>query len=124
AFWELLVEEKECITTFSPHDLDPSIPDNIKRASNYVPARGIIEDADQFDHRFFGINSSHAELMDPQQRLFLEISWEALEKTRVLSKGKRNNIGVFAGTNNNTYFQNNIIFNQKIMERYGEVQVA
>src|SRR5690554_3923688 len=124
AFWDNLVNERESITTFGPDELDPTIPEHIKRASNYVPARGIIKDAEQFDYQFFGINPSHAELMDPQHRLFLEISWEALEKTRGLSKGKRNNIGVFAGTNNNTYFQNNIIFNQKIMEKYGEVQVA
>jgi len=123
-FWNNLVHEKESITTFLPNELDPSIPDNIKRAANYVPARGVIKDADQFDYHFFGINPSHAELMDPQHRLFLEISWEALEKTRVFSKGRRNSIGVFAGSNNNTYFQNNIIFNRKIMERYGDVQVA
>lgn len=123
-FWDNLINERESIANFSPEELDPSIPENIKNAPNYVPARGIIKDADQFDYQFFGISRAHAELMDPQHRLFLEISWEALEKTRTLSKGKQNKIGVFAGTNNNTYFQNNIIFNQKIMERYGDVQIS
>jgi len=123
-FWDNLVNERESISRFSTEELDPTIPERIKGASNYVPARGVLKDADQFDYHFFGMNPAYAEVMDPQHRLFLEISWEAIEKTRILSKGKRNNIGVFAGTNNNTYFQNNIIFNKDIMERYGEVQVA
>jgi len=123
-FWENLINEIDSITTFSPDELDKSIPERIKGAPNYVPARGIIKDADQFDYNFFGINPAYAELMDPQHRLFLEIAWEALEKTRIHSKKNRNKIGVFAGTNNNTYFQNNIVFNKKLMERYGEVQVA
>src|SRR5690606_38083459 len=123
-FWDNLVNERESITVFDPEELDPSIPERIKGAPNYVAARGIIKDADHFDYQFFGINPAYAELMDPQHRLFLEIAWEALEKTRVLVNGGRNKIGVFAGTNNNTYFQNNVIFNKKLMERYGDVQVA
>ena len=42
-------------------------------------ARAILDDVEQFDAAFFGISPREAELIDPQQRLFLECAWEALE---------------------------------------------
>ena len=39
----------------------------------------MLDDVDLFDAGFFGFNPREAELMDPQQRLFLECAWEALE---------------------------------------------
>lgn len=123
SFWDNLISEKESISIFDPSELDSSIPDAVRKDPNFVAARGILRDADHFDCQFFGINPAHAELMDPQQRVFLEISWEVLEKARITTNGKRNRIGVFAGTNNNTYFQNNIIFNEELMDRYGAVQI-
>ncbi|WP_449440677.1 beta-ketoacyl synthase N-terminal-like domain-containing protein [Pedobacter steynii] len=79
--WDLLREGRETTKFFSDEELDISIPDHIKNDKAYVKARGVINDAEKFDSAFFGINPKLADLMDPQQRIFLEIAWEVLEKT-------------------------------------------
>ena len=45
----------------------------------YVRVGGPLEGLDTFDAAVFGVNPREAEMMDPQHRLFLECSWEALE---------------------------------------------
>jgi acyl transferase domain-containing protein len=39
---------------------------------------GLLDDVERFDADFFGIEAQ-ARLLDPQQRMFLEVTWEALE---------------------------------------------
>src|SRR5258706_8435973 len=46
---------------------------------DYGPAGGVLDGHDRFDAEVFGFNPREAEVMDPQQRLFLECAWEALE---------------------------------------------
>jgi amino acid adenylation domain-containing protein len=121
--WKMLVEARETITFFKGQDLDPSIPNDLKNDSSYVKARGIIHEADQFDPAFFGINPKLAELMDPQQRIFLEIAWEALEKSGYLSASKQQRIGVFAGAGVNTYYENNVLAHPDLIENQGKFQV-
>ncbi|HKR03180.1 MAG TPA: amino acid adenylation domain-containing protein, partial [Bacteroidia bacterium] len=77
--WKNLIEGKETTKFFSKEELDGAIPSDVKNDSSYVPARGVIDDADKFDAAFFGVNPKIAELMDPQQRIFLEVAWESLE---------------------------------------------
>ena len=121
--WKLLVDGREAITFFNEEDLDSSIPNDLKNDVSYVKARGIIKDADQFDPAFFGINPKLAELMDPQQRVFLEIAWEALEKLGLLSGKNQQKIGVFAGAGINTYYENNVLAHPDLIENQGKFQV-
>lgn len=123
-FWNILLEGKETTTFFSSSEIDPSIPDQVKNDPSYVKARGIIKDVDKFDSAFFGINSKLAELMDPQQRIFLEISREVLEKTGYLPSKHSGKIGVFAGSGNNTYYENNVLCHPDLIENQGKIQVS
>ncbi|RZK48823.1 MAG: polyketide synthase, partial [Hymenobacter sp.] len=84
---------------------------------------GIIDQADAFDAQFFGLTPRLAELMDPQQRVFLEIAWEALEQTGYLSQTYAGRVGVFAGCGNNTYYLNNVLPNPERVAQVGEFQV-
>ena len=80
-FWENIVQGRETVSHFSEAELDPALPDEMaaRLEPNYVRARGVLEDVEQFDAGFFGILTGEAEVLDPQQRVFLETAWEALE---------------------------------------------
>src|SRR6202171_4417228 len=80
-FWANLVAGRESISFFNDTELAVSGLDaaELKRRGQYVAARGVLKDADCFDAAFFGVNPKEAEVMDPQQRVFLEACWAALE---------------------------------------------
>ena len=85
-YWANLIGGVESLTVF-PTD----------QPVDHVPTGGVLEDADLFDAAFFGF-TREAVLIDPQQRLFLECAWEALEdgglRPAALTGGA---VGVFAG---------------------------
>ena len=62
-----------------------------------------------FDAAFFGISPREAELMDPQQRVFLELCWECLERAGYAPDACPGPIGVFGGMYNATYFQRHVV---------------
>ncbi|KIO78760.1 peptide synthetase [Pedobacter lusitanus] len=121
--WQVLRNGEETTTFFKDQELDYSIPAELKNDPLYVKARGIIKDADLFDPAFFGINPKLAELMDPQQRVFLEISRDVLEKSGHLPAVYDGVIGVFAGSGNNSYFPHNVAGNTDLINQIGSFQV-
>lgn len=121
--WRNLCNGVESTTIFSDDELDPTIDNNLRNAPNYVRARGIIEDADRFDAAFFGINPREAEVMDPQQRVFLEMAFQALENAGYDPDSFNGLIGVYAGMGNNTYFANNVSTRPDVISQVGEFQV-
>lgn len=121
--WNVLKNGEETISFFEDAELDVSISDKVKNDPLYVKARGIIKDAELFDPTFFGISPKLAEAMDPQQRVFLEISRDVLEKTGHLPAVYDGLIGVFAGSGNNSYYPNNIYGNTELINQLGSFQV-
>jgi len=94
-FWELLKQGKDAISNV-PADRWQSdrFPDNMAG----LHQGGFLPDIDRFDAEFFGISHREAERMDPQQRLVLEVAWEALENAGVRSdRLAGSNTGVFLG---------------------------
>ncbi len=72
-----------------------------------VPAGGTLDGAELWDAGFFGYGRREAELMDPQQRLFLECAWEALEDAGYGSARDRGGrVGVFGGLTHAEYLTN------------------
>ena len=124
AYWENIKNGAESIHFFSDEELDISIPDAVRNSPDYVKARGIIDQPAAFDPAFFGINTKLAALMDPQQRVFLEISWEALEHSGHVPGKYEGTIGVFSGCRLNTYYINNVISNRELIEHAGPFQVG
>ncbi|WP_295797382.1 polyketide synthase [Mucilaginibacter sp.] len=122
-FWDLLIEGREGTSFFTADEIDISIPSNIKSDPAYVKARGLIDGADEFDAAFFGFNPRSVELMDPQQRIFLQIAWEALESTGYLPQKYNGSVGVFAGTGYNTYYTNNVLNHPAKADQYGQFNV-
>lgn len=122
--WQLLVEGRETTKFFTDEELDHSIPPAVRYAPNYVKARGMVDAADEFDAAFFGLSPRLAELMDPQQRIFLELVWEALETTGHLPSQYQGVVGLFAGCGNNTYYINNVIPNRHLIDKVGGFLVS
>lgn len=121
--WRNLLAKKNGISRWSVDELDPSIPAALRDDPDYVKARGVIADADKFDHGFFGVNPRLADLMDPQQRVFLETAWAALEDAAYDPSAFDGLIGVYAGMYNNTYYTHNVIGHPELIEQVGDFQV-
>ena len=121
ALWRNLLARRECISRFAPEELEPAhYEDMVARANpGYVRARGVLADADQFDERFFGFNPKEAEVLDPQQRLFLQAAWEAFEHAGHDPGRFAGPIGVFAGATANSYYLQNLLSRRDITELVG-----
>jgi amino acid adenylation domain-containing protein len=103
-FWRNLCEGVESISFFDSRELAAEGVDEATRArSEYVPAKGVLEDADLFDSEFFGFSPREAQVLDPQQRLLLECAWEALEGAGYGAVEGRGRVGVFAGESMPSY---------------------
>ena len=81
SYWELLINGVDAISEV-PEDRwnlrTHFSEDKAKPGKTYTRCGGFIKDIDKFDADFFGISPREAACMDPQQRILLEITWEAL----------------------------------------------
>ena len=105
-FWSNLVNGKDTVSFFTDAELTQSglNPATLRQRGKYVPARGILQDAECFDASFFGVHPKEAEVMDPQHRVFLEACWAALERSGYPPSQIHETVGLFAGTTFNTYY--------------------
>jgi len=104
-FWENLAAGVGSVREHSDEELlAAGVPAAQLADPDYVKASGTLEDVELFDTAFFGYNAREASLLDPQQRLFLECSWEALENAACDPKRFGGPIGVYAGTSTNSYY--------------------
>jgi non-ribosomal peptide synthase protein (TIGR01720 family) len=106
-FWRNLRDGVESISFFSDAEMiaagaEPKSLTN----PNLVKAGGVLPDIELFDASFFGYSPREAELLDPQQRFFLECAWEALESAGYDPQHVEDTTGVFAGVGVNGYLFN------------------
>ncbi|WP_430390359.1 amino acid adenylation domain-containing protein [Dyella sp. 20L07] len=123
AFWANLCEGRESITYFTAEQLDPAVPATERNDPAYVAARGIVEGVEDFDAAFFGMSPREAELTDPQQRIFLELCWECLERGGYVPDAHEVPVGVFGGMHNATYFQRQLSTRPDLIDKLGAFQV-
>jgi amino acid adenylation domain-containing protein len=101
--WANLLSGKNSIEKFEANEIDAYIPEELYQDPNYLMAHGSFPGQEYFDYKFFGMTPREAELMDPQQRKFLELSIEALENAGYHSEPTKARIGIFAGMGNSKY---------------------
>ncbi|MEA9355707.1 amino acid adenylation domain-containing protein [Bacteriovorax sp. PP10] len=102
-FWNNLVEVKNNIEIFDSSLVNPAVDNELTEDSNYVFAQGAYPGQENFDNKFFGMTPREAELMDPQQRKFLELTHEGLELAGYNPESYKGSIGIFAGMGNSKY---------------------
>ncbi|WP_370383430.1 SDR family NAD(P)-dependent oxidoreductase [Catenulispora sp. GAS73] len=103
-FWQNIRDGVESISFFDEAELLASgVTPDLIADDHYVPARPVLADVTGFDAAFFGLSPRMAALTDPQQRLFLEVCWEALENAGYAAPEHRGRVGVFGGSNISTY---------------------
>lgn len=124
AYWANLRDGVEAVEFLTAEDLlaaglDPAILQH----PDYVNAAIRLDDVDLFDATFFGFSPREAELLDPQQRLFLECAWEALENAGCDPERYPGLIGVYAGVNASQYVFN-LYANQDLVQTMGMFQIS
>ena len=124
AFWRNLRDGVESITFFSEEELRAAgVEPELLRKPNYVRANSILPDAELFDAPFFGYSAREAEVLDVQQRIFLECAWHAIEDAGFDPRTQRCSCGVYAGAGLNTYFWNCLAASPSLLESVGGFQL-
>jgi polyketide synthase 13 len=104
--WQALLEGRDAITDlpegrWSEFTSEPRIAERVAKART---RGGYLTDIKGFDAEFFALSKMEADNIDPQQRMALELSWEALEHARIPASSLRGeNVGVFIGSSVNDY---------------------
>ncbi len=100
--WDVVSSERDVVSPF-PTDRGWDIS-SLRAGASLAQEGGFLADLASFDASFFGISPREALGMDPQQRLMLELTWEALERAGLDPAGLRGSpTGVFVGTNGQDY---------------------
>ncbi len=89
----------------------------------YIKAAAQPPDLDRFDAGFFGFNHREAEILDPQQRVFLEVCWEALEDAGFEPEALNRVVGVFGGATTSTYLLFNLMPNAELLRTMDPLQL-
>jgi acyl transferase domain-containing protein/acyl carrier protein len=122
--WRNLRDGVEGLTFFSDEELlAAGVPAERLRDPRYVKAASLLAGVDRFDAPFFGYSAREAEILDPQQRLFLEHSWAALEDAGYSPETYDGLIGVYAGVAWNTYLLSNLRSHPELFDGGGGFQV-
>ncbi|ABX06595.1 Beta-ketoacyl synthase [Herpetosiphon aurantiacus DSM 785] len=106
ALWQNIRNGVESTTHFTDAELlAAGVDPLLVQHPDYVKSRPLLkDDVSLFDAAFFGYTPREAEFLDPQQRLFQECAWEALEQAGYDTQRYPGLVGVFGGTNMNYYF--------------------
>lgn len=105
-FWKVLIEGRSTTgplpeKRWSEYAGDPVVRSKMAEENT---AGGYLDDIESFDNEFFGLSPLEATNMDPQQRIMLELAWEALEDAKLPANQLRGeSVGVFVGSSNNDY---------------------
>ncbi|NES18400.1 MAG: SDR family NAD(P)-dependent oxidoreductase [Symploca sp. SIO3E6] len=123
AFWDILQNGVDTITEVPKdrwhlddyYDPDPDIPGKM-----YTRYGGFLDKkVQEFDTNFFGISPKETINLDPQHRLLLEVSWEAIEHSgKNPQQLKGSQTGVFVGICSNSYIQRILSQGQEKIDAY------
>jgi len=124
SFWSNLRDGVEAARELSQSELEAAgVEPDLLRDPRYVRTGVVLEDVDRFDAPFFGLTPREAELMDPQQRLFLECAWEAMEDAGYDPGRAPGDVGVFTSASMSHYLLLHLLPRRDLMRQAGAVAV-
>jgi acyl transferase domain-containing protein/NADPH:quinone reductase-like Zn-dependent oxidoreductase/acyl carrier protein/short-subunit dehydrogenase len=104
AFWKVLEDGRSTVTQVQPDRWPEARWRGVGAGKSYVFAAGQLDAPWDFDPGFFGISPREAAQIDPQQRLMLQVTWEALEHARrPPSSLRKDRTGVFVGASSSDH---------------------
>jgi acyl transferase domain-containing protein/thioesterase domain-containing protein len=118
-FWENVRLGRDTISR--DDDLEPPDPAHTNGApfpKNYLRARGLLSNIEQFDADFFDFTPNEAAQIDPQHRIWLELCWHALEQAGYAHGRHKQTIGVWGGSFLSSYLYNNLIPDRPALEEF------
>ncbi len=123
-FWTNVRDGVESIVHLSDEDLRAAgVPGPMLSDPLYVKACPVLTDLDKFDAGFFGLSPRDASVMDPAQRLFLEIAFAAVEHAGYTGLPDEGKVAVFAGSGAPQYLIENLRTNPALMKSMGDFLV-
>src|SRR5215207_7505161 len=116
--WQLLLDGQEAVHRFDRAELlSAGLPEAALDAPDLVPYGTVMPDVDLFDAEFFGMTPQEARLTDPQQRIFLEVAYAAMQDAGVHPGGTARPIGIFGGTALSSYLHYQVLRNDEFAGR-------
>lgn len=103
-FWKLINSGQSAIEKIPDGRFDPEDISREPKLANFWG--NYLKQADIFDHRFFDVSGREAKSMDPQQRLALQVAYEALESSgycSLLAEHRETNVGCYLGVGSVDY---------------------
>ncbi|MFN8578575.1 MAG: amino acid adenylation domain-containing protein [Candidatus Sericytochromatia bacterium] len=123
-FWKNIENGLESVHFFTDEELkNKGISQELINNPNYVKANCLIKDIEFFDADFWGYSPREAEILDPQQRLFLDCAYHALEHSGYNPDSIKEPVSIFAGTGLSRYMFFNLANNQNIIDKVGYFQL-
>ncbi len=115
--WDNLRQGVEGLTDFTDAELRAAgVSEELLANPEYVKRAFVLDDVAGLDAEFFGFSPRDVELMDPQQRVFLELAWTALESSGYDPDRFPGRIGVYGGVGRNAYFLNNLARHPELLD--------
>ncbi len=119
-FWRNLRNGVESVQEVTEADLvEAGVSPFDFQDPRYVPRGAFLDRVADFDPEFFGLGPKEAAIMDPQHRHFLEVCWEALERSGHPPSKFDGAIGVFGGCGMGKYMIQNLLSNKDLVDSVG-----
>ncbi|HEY6794444.1 MAG TPA: beta-ketoacyl synthase N-terminal-like domain-containing protein [Kineosporiaceae bacterium] len=109
-FWESVLDGGERISSFTADDaIAAGVAPDEARHPDYRHVHGVLDGVEYFDNVLFGYTPRDAALLDPQQRVFLECAWAAMEDAGYAPRTGGAPVGVYASASQNTYLLTHLL---------------
>ncbi len=126
-FWDNLKDGVESVKTVSNEKLrEDGFGEFLKKNPNFIKTEANLDPqlVKLFDAAFFNMSPREAEIMDPQQRMFLEKCWELFERAGYSTEHYAGRVGVFGSTAASGYLESNLYPDRELLQEAGVFQIS